>query len=208
MPEKFWVDDFTVLFTNIQFFPLSSMTKDEKLNALTRLVIIIGIALYVMKYEHYLTFITVSIIVILLLKYGGGAIKSQEGFSIVPTYANPNVSETTVAPLFSEEWQINPQQTDLYENIPDVEGNKYLEPLTPQSYPFSQFMSRTNLLPSDEYATHMLNGGQRQARSYVNGSFLRHELAYRDNISRIYKKKLARRFAQNSNDVFSSYSSY
>lgn len=207
MPEKFFVDDPTVLFSNIQFFPLSSMTKDEKLNALTRLVIIIGIALYVMKYEYYLTFMAVSIIVILLMKYGGSG-KSQEGFSIVPTYANPNVSETTVAPLFSEEWMINPPETDLYVDIPDVESNKFLEPLTPQAYPYGQYLTKSNLLPSDEYATHMLNGGQRAARAYVNGSILRHELAYRDNISRIYKKKLARRFAQNSNDSFSSYSSY
>lgn len=207
MTEKFWVDDFTVLFTNIQFFPLSSMTKDEKLNALTRLVIIIGIALYMMKYEHYLTFITVSIIVILLLKYGG-SIKSQEGFSIVPTYANPNVSETIVAPLFSEEWQINPDQKDLYIDTPDIEGNKFLEPLTPQSYPYGMLLSKSNLLPSDEYATHMLNGGQRQAREYVNGAFLRHELAFRENIGRIYKKKLNRRFQQNTNDTMSPFSSY
>ena len=146
-------------------------------------------------------------IVILLLKYGG-SIKSQEGFSIVPTYANPNVSETIVAPLFSEEWQINPESYSLYENIPDIEGNKFLEPLTPQSYPFGQILSKSNLLPSDEYATHMLNGGQRQAREYVNGAFLRHELAFRDNIQRVYKKKLNRRFQQNTNDNFSSFSSY
>lgn len=207
MPEKFFVDDFTVLFTNIQFFPLASMTKDEKLNALTRLVIIIGITLYLMKYEHYLTFVTISIIVILLLKYGNSN-KTQEGFSVTPTYANPNVSETVVAPLFAEEWQIEPPQYDLYENIPDIDGNKYLEPLTPQSYPYGQFLSPTNLLPSDEQSARMLNGGQRQAREFANSSFLRHELAYRDNMQRIYKKKLNRRFQQNCNDTLSPFSSY
>jgi hypothetical protein len=55
----------------------------------------------------------------------------------------------------------------------------------------------------------MLNGGPKQAREYVNSAFTRHTLAYRDNLTRLYKKRLARRF-RNSNvyDTFSPYSSY
>jgi len=75
-------------------------------------------------------------------------------------------------------------------------------------YPYGQYLTRTNLLPSDEEATHMLNGGPRQAREYVNSNFARHTIAFRENMTRLYKKKLARRFRSNNNDVFSPFQGY
>jgi len=210
MSEKFFVDDPCVLFTNIRLFPLAGMTKDEKLNALTRLSIAIAAVLYFMQYEYWLTFLILSILIIVLLKYASkdaeAATATKEDFTLVPTYASPDLQTTTVAPLFAEEWQIYPPAYDLYVNTaPSV---KFEEPLMPQSYPYGQYLTRTNLLPSDEYATHMLNGGPRQAREYVNGAFLRHELGFRENMTRLYKKKLARRFRHNCNDTFSPFQSY
>lgn len=210
--EKFWVDDPLVLFRNLRVFPLPEMTKTEKLNSLTRLTLVISGVLYAMQYEYWLSFLTISIISILILKYSleksGG--DDKEDFTLVPTYANPDYQTTTVAPLFAEEWQIYPPAYDLYENQPPtpIEGATFAEPLTPQSYPYGQYLTRTNLLPSDEYATHMLNGGPKQARDYINTSFLRHDMAFREEMTRLYKKKLARRFRHNTNDTFSPYSSY
>jgi hypothetical protein len=210
--EKFWIEDPCVLFTNLRPFPLASMSKDEKLNALTRLSILASAVMYYLKFEHWLTFLLLSILAIILLKYAGKGCSGssnehkKEDFTLVPTFASPDMHTTTVAPIFSEEWQIYPPSYDLYTNTaPEV---KFEEPMMPQSYPYGQYLTRTNLLPSDEYATHMLNGGPRQAREYVNGSFIRHDLAYRDNMSRLYKKKLARRFRSNGNDTFSPFSSY
>lgn len=206
--EKFWVDDPCVLFVHIKLFPLPDMTKTEKLNCLTRLIIIVSGVLYFMEYKYWFTFLTLSILTILILKYAGsGKGDSKEGFTIVPTYSNPDYHTTTVAPTFSEEWQVYPPTYDLYENQPST-TTTFAEPLTPQSYPYGQYLTRTNLLPSDEYGTHMLNGGPRQAREYINTSFLRHEMAFREDMTRLYKKKLARRFRHNTNDTFSPYSSY
>ena len=208
--EKFFIDDPCVLFTNIRLFPLASMTKDEKLNALTRLSIAIAAVLYFMKYEYWLTFLILAILIVVLLKYastkGETNTTVKEDFTLVPTYASPDLQTTTVAPVFAEEWQIQPPAYDLYVNTPPAV--KFEEPLMPQSYPLGQYLTRTNLLPSDEAATHMLNGGPRQAREYVNGAFLRHELAYRENMTRLYKKRLARRYRHNTNDVFSPFHSY
>jgi hypothetical protein len=211
--EKFFVDDPCVLFTNIRLFPLASMTKDEKLNALTRLSIAIAAVLYFMQYEYWLTFLILAILIVVLLKYastkGNTSTESgakKEDFTLVPTYASPDLHTTTVTPLHSEEWQAYPPAYDLYVNTPP--SIKFEEPLMPQSYPYGQYLTRTNLLPSDEYATHMLNGGPRQAREYANSAFLRHTLAFRDNMTRLYKKRLARRFRANCNDTFSPYSSY
>lgn len=206
--EKFFVDDPCILFTNIRLFPLASMTKDEKLNALTRLSIAIAAVLYFLQYEHWLTFLILAILIVVLLKYastkdGNG----KEDFTLVPTYASPDLQTTTVAPIFAEEWRSPPPAYDLYVNTPPKV--EFEEPLMPQSYPYGQYLTRTNLLPSDEAATHMLNGGPRQAREYVNSSFLRHTLAFRDNMSRLYKKRLARRFRNtNTHDTFSPFHSY
>lgn len=186
------------------------MTKDEKLNALTRLSLVIAAILYFMQYEYWLTFLVIAILVVVLLKY---APRKEEGvtkedFTLVPTYASPDMHTTTVSPVFAEEWQVYPPTYDTYTNT--TTPVHFEEPLTPQSYPYGQYLTRTNLLPSDEYATHMLNGGQRQAREYVNGAFLRHEMAHRENMTRLYKKRLDRRFKHgaNGNDTFSPFHSY
>ena len=201
---KFWTEDPGVLFSTFAFFPMEDMTNDEKLNALTRLAILLAAGMYYIEYEHWLTFLAVALIGIVLMKYCGQ--KKREGFSIVPTYPGVEFGQTTVAPTFAEEWQIPPPAYDLYENTPP--NATYDEPMHPQQYPYGQFMSRTNLLPSDEYATHTLNGGQRQARNYANSSFTRHALGYRENMTRLYKKSLGRRFRHNCNDTFSPFSSY
>ena len=212
--EKFWLDDPCTLFLNIRLFPLPEMSRNAKLNALTRCSLIISGVLYVMQYEWWFTFLILTILTILVLKYAGkgkGDDDNKEGFTLVPTYANPDFQTTTVAPLFAEEWQIIPPAYDLYENQPPTaaEGATFEEPMNPQSYPYGQYLTRTNLLPSDEYGTHMLNGGPRQAREYINTSFLRHDMAHREQMTKLYKKKLARRFRHtNSSDTFSPFSGY
>lgn len=211
--EKFWAQDPCILFTNLSLLPTSSQTKDQKLNALTRLAIVISIVLYFMKYEYALQFALGALLVILLLKYAGNGPApapekppTREGFTIVPTYASPDMQTTVVSPLFSEEWQIIPPAYDLYTNVP--EPISYEEPLTPQTYPGHQYLTTTNLLPSDEQATRMLNGGPTQAREYVNNTFLRHRLAFADNMTKLRKLSLDRRFRHSGADSYSPYSSY
>src|SRR5690349_6562532 len=116
--EKFWMDDVCTLFSSIRIIPLPDMTKNEKLNAFTRLVMVISGALFVLQYEYWFTFFILGILFILLLKYTGGKPKKKEDFTLVPTYANPDYHTTTVAPVFAEEWQIYPPAYDLYENQP------------------------------------------------------------------------------------------
>lgn len=205
--EKFFVDSPLVLVTNIYLFPKADMSLNSKLNALARLCIVISGALYYMKYEHWLTFLIGSLLAIVLLKVYYTNQGKKEDFTLVPTYPNPDMNTTTVAPLFAEEWQIEPPAYDLYTNTPpDV---SFQAPPSPQVYPYMQLLTKSNLLPSDEYASHMLNGGPKQAREYVNGAFMRHTLAHRDNMTRLYKKRLANRFRNSTvYDTFSPYSSY
>ena len=64
MGQKFWLDDITALFSNLTPFPTSEMTFDEKLNALTRLAIIVSIVLYYYEYQYWSMFLIMSILII------------------------------------------------------------------------------------------------------------------------------------------------
>lgn len=217
--EKFWTEDPCVLFNSFQILPTSKQTKNEKLNCLTRLAIIISSLLAFFEYKEdpkiiswytspWFSFLIVSLLAIVLLKYAGkpSEAPTKENFTIVPTYPSLDMEQTNVAPLFAEEWQIYPPAYDLYQNQPPE--STFDAPLKPQSYPYGQYLTRTNLLPSDEHHIRMLNGGPRNAREYANTAFLRNEMAFRENLTRLYKKKLNRRFQQSCNDTFSPYHSY
>lgn len=214
--SEFWVEDPCVLIKNIKnIFPTAEMTQNEKLNSLTRLSIIITIVMYVMGYRQWLVFLLLALLIIILLKYGGSksSLKDspeKEHFTIVPTYPGTDFQQTVVSPTFSEEWQIPPPAYDIYTQVPYTGNSQdtFETPLKPQSYPYGQYLTRTNLLPSDEYYTHLGCGGPIKAREYINSTFLRNDLAFRDNMMRVYKKSLDRRFRHNCNDTYSPYYSY
>jgi len=227
--DLFWAKDPCVLFQNFTIFPTPDMTKNEKLNALTRLAIVVSIIMYFMEYQHWFVFLILSLLVIVILAYAGDpesfntkkikdtdSIESDEEsedgierFTVTPTYVGTDFQQTVVSPTYAEEWQNPPPAYDLYTNVPSTMYPETFEtPLKPQSYPYGQYLTKTNLLPGDEYYTHLGCGGPKTARSYVNSTFLRHDLAFRDNMIRLYKKKLNRRFRSNNNDSFSPYNSY
>lgn len=230
--DLFWAKDPGVLFQNFAIFPTPNMTKNEKLNALTRLAIVVSIIMYFMEYQHWFIFLVLSLLVIVILAYAGDSesfatktMKSEETeneesdvdtensiiekFTVTPTYVGTDFQQTVVSPTYSEEWQNPPRAYDLYTNVPYPDNpDTFDTPMMPQSYPYGQYLTKTNLLPSDEYYTHLGCGGPRTARNYINSTFLRNDLQFRDNMMRMYKKKLNRRFRQSNQDSFSPYSSY
>ncbi len=199
---SFWGKDPCALFSSLSIIPCPEMTKDEKLNSLTRLVLLVCLILYFLEYKNWITILIISLAVILLIYVTS---KNREGFTLTPTYTDTDFTQTAVAPLYAEEWQIPPPAYDLMQTNPLPSAPLFQEPALPQSYPYGQLLSGQNLLPSDGYMVDMLNGGTMQARSYANSSFLRSRLAFQDNMTRILKKKLARRFRSNCNDTVSSY---
>ena len=212
MPEtKFWTENPCVLFTNCSLFPTAEMSKEEKLNALTRLSLIISFIMYYMGYCYWFTFLILSLLIITILQYynpNSDNSDDKEGFSITPTYVGTDFGQTVVTPTYAEEWHLPPSGYDLFTNVP-YQNNGFEEPMKRQNYPYGQYLTRTNLLPSDEYYIHNLCGSPRAAREYANSSYLRNDISFRENMMRIYKKKLNRRFRHSSNnDTFSPYHSY
>lgn len=240
---NFWIEEPCELFSSWAILPTVKMSKEEKLNALTRLSILVGAIMYAIGNASWITFLLVSILLMIVLNYSTkpGAFEGYkytatdatpskteavssvetpvdediaetniENFSVTPTYVGTDFQQTIVAPTYAEEWQIPPPAYDLYTNVPytGAEEDTFEAPMRPQSYPYGQYLTNTNLMPGDEYYTRMGCGGARTAREYVNSTFLRHDLARRENMTRLYKKQLSRRFRNNTNDTFSPFVSY
>lgn len=248
----FWVENPSILVTDLVFFPTKEMSWTEKLNALTRLAIVISIILYVMDYEGWLTFLIISLLALILFHYININNSKKEGyktdikdkenmnfnsaenfnynendetllsdindsyqednlrenFSLIPHAIGDTFHHTTVAPTFAEEHRVPPPAYDHYTNI-DYTPNTFEEPMKPQAYPYGQYLTTTNMLPSDESRVHhTCSGGSRSARDYVNSVFTKHDLAFKENMTRLYKKKLNRRFRHNTQDTYSPYHSY
>lgn len=201
--HKFWLSNICELVGNPNIIPMKDMTTNEKLNATTRLVIVLSMLLFVFGFQYWLHFLGLCVLLIITIKYTGS---ESENFTVTPTFNSLDFEQTTVAPLFSEEWQIPPPIYDVYDSIPP-ESPEPEEPLEPRSYPYGQFLTKTNLLPSDEYYTHMACG-QKNAREYYNSAYLRNRLAFQDNMMRIYRMKLNKRFRHNCNDTVSPFLSY
>ena len=214
---KFWAKDPCALFADWRIFPTTGMSQGEKLNAVTRLAIIIALILFLCDYAHWFTFLILAVLIILLIsimwdkdgdKDGmtGEHDETKEGFTVTPTYMNLDLQQTSVTPLFSEEYQIYSPSYDVYDSIPAPVT--FEEPMSPQSYPYAQVLSDTNLLPSDDFYVKQMGGSVREAREFANDNWTRQSLAFRDNMTRIMKDRLARRFRSNAQDVLSPFNSY
>ena len=132
---------------------------------------------------------------------------NKEKFSIVPTRFT-DFKHTTVSPIFAEEWSVRPPSYDLFTNIPIQENKEINKIEDPRDYPYGQYLTNINLLPRDEYKVNRYLKGVRTPIGYVNNLFTYHDISFRENMSRILKKKLARRFRHECNDVFSPYYSF
>lgn len=211
-PTKFWIEDPCILFTDLVFFPTTEMTREQKLNALTRLAIIISVIMFTFDYPNWYIFLLISILFIIVIQYSSKAKdvkKTEEHFSVVPTRVGDDFLQTIVTPTYSEEVRVPPPSYDQF-NDTTILDIPFEEPVRSQAYPYGQYLTKTNLLPSDEYYVHMNgSGGARSAREFANSTFTRNEIAGRENQTRILKKLLARRFRHNSlNDSYSPFHSY
>jgi hypothetical protein len=112
------------------------------------------------------------------------------------------------SPIFAEEWHVRPPAYDIYVNYPPKYPPDINVIKDPRMYPYAQYLTLTNLIPKDEYKVTLFCNGLGNALGYMNSEFTRDDVAFRDNISRIHKLKLARRFRNNCNDTFSPYQSF
>lgn len=90
----FWIHDYTILFQKdkIQIWPTDNMTSDEKLNAISRFVILLSLIGFVLT--QTLRFIWIGLSTLLIIVMYHNAQTTQEGFTketirTEPTQNNP-----------------------------------------------------------------------------------------------------------------------
>lgn len=66
--EKFWLEEPCVLLQSWSIIPDSGMTNAERLNSLTRLLLIITAGMYLLGYENYFTVLALGLLLIIVLR--------------------------------------------------------------------------------------------------------------------------------------------
>lgn len=87
---KFWMNDPQALFSSMDVIPNAEMTNAERLNALTRLLILIVLGMYILDYDQYLTVLILGLILIVILR----SYQPLEHFT--PEISNATALETGV----------------------------------------------------------------------------------------------------------------
>jgi len=87
----FWLNDYSILLKN-EFYPMNTMTQNEKLNAITRVVILLSLAGFMFTQE--LKYIWVGLFTIVIIIFYQKSIEKPEAFTkqtfqTVPTQKNP-----------------------------------------------------------------------------------------------------------------------
>lgn len=209
--QKFWLDDPCCLFSDFELLPRKDMTTNEKLNALTRLVIIIAVVMYVMNYEYWFNFLVISLLIIIVSRYLYKNSR-KEGFSMNPTYTEGSAPFTTVPPLFAEELQLPPPSYDEYTwtGVSSPQSDLACasqECLTQYPYPiYNQYITDTTVLPSEE--EEIRNRPLKDVQIYMTDAFTRDSMDFRNNMTRLFVNRLNREYRHGCFDQITPYSSW
>ena len=113
--------------------------------------------------------------------------------------------QTVTPPIYAEEWHVRPPAYDIFDNYPEKQDPCFEDPMDPRDYPYAQYTTRTNLLPRDEKNTRLFCNGRAQSQEYIYSLITKNDIAFRENMTRILKKKLHQRYRHNCYDLFSPY---
>lgn len=67
--EQFWIEDYRVLFQSPTIIPTSQMSEIQRLNTLTRLIILIAIILAILRIGNWLLFLILGLVLVIILYY-------------------------------------------------------------------------------------------------------------------------------------------
>ncbi|AGV01658.1 membrane protein [Cannes 8 virus] len=201
--EKFWAEDLCDLFCNLSIIPKASMSLDSKLNALTRLVIIISIIAYFLKYQYWYIFLLISLGILILFKYSRKEPK-KEGFTIPQTNLVGSQIVSTIPPVLGEQWE-NPSPTyNNYTLLADEQGPNCSVPPTfdESAFPvYGQYYTQSNLQPfRDE---ELRNQSLVDSTVQMNNAFLSDQLQFRNDYIRLFQNRLRRDFASSRYEAVS-----
>ena len=94
--DKFWSNNFGVLFEKrrlVEFVPTADMTQEEKLNALTRLALYIGIVIFVYNQQIWTLYIPILGMFFILFLYNMSRKQRGEGQDTSPDDPTPGLKD-------------------------------------------------------------------------------------------------------------------
>lgn len=92
MENKFWIQDFSVLFKDnnwLKFVPTSKMSNIEKLNSMARYFLYLGVILYFFKNDKKYLILGLMGVVFTIYLYKNKEVESFTETCTKPTYDNP-----------------------------------------------------------------------------------------------------------------------
>ena len=76
--QKFWFEKPSDLFCSLNFIPSGGVTSGQRLNSITRMILYITIALYMLKFKFWYLFLGFSLLFIILLHFNKNDINSKD----------------------------------------------------------------------------------------------------------------------------------
>lgn len=67
--EKFWLESPSDLFAKIAILPTEDMTKEARLNTITRFLLLVSFILYLLKMDQWFTVLVAGIGMVLIIYY-------------------------------------------------------------------------------------------------------------------------------------------
>lgn len=192
--QKFWAESPCSLLTSLSIVPTENMNLDQKLNAVTRLVIVMSIIAYFLDYKYWYIFLLVGLGILILLRYARPSQK-REGFTIPPTNLVGSQYVTTIPPVLGEEFENPPPAYNNYTLLADEQGpNCEIPPTFDESaFPvYGQYYTQTNLqrYRDDELRNQSLIDSTVQ----INDAFTHDQIQFRNDMTRNLYNRMNREF--------------
>jgi hypothetical protein len=175
--DKFWLEDFKVLFTNFcSFNPLSNKSTVENLNAYTRFLLIVMIVIYALTKELKYIFICLALIVLIVIIYyifkpsnfsnvnnsngsngsnGNNGSNGSNGHNSVsvPEYAKEQLKRIQKPNRESDYFDSNVEENNPLKNTPiqDYGREQKFSGASPSSSDMTKFVNGKMFLNPDQY---------------------------------------------------------
>jgi hypothetical protein len=140
MNNTFWTENLSSLFNNIQIVPIGNLCLSEQMNAISRLVIVVFVVMWLFDFKYALYFLTFSLLFIIIIYYIQRNKMKQnckEKYSKEPNVRGTNVKETNVREAYNVPNRTYVKDLGVREayNAPVSEGYvKTQEPLSAEGY--------------------------------------------------------------------------
>lgn len=106
--EKFWLENPKALFSSFNVFPRSDMDNATKLNALTRLLLLIVLGMYLLGSDQWLTTLLLGLLLIFILRAG----RRSENFGDISEQEAVDTGIRSFDPAYDSRPHVKNPETD------------------------------------------------------------------------------------------------